>query len=69
MTVLWGARRGDVIYGSREFWRRDLPIGDEVLTVDRAVFDVGDFFLIDRTAETFRVTGVEGRRIAVVPYD
>jgi hypothetical protein len=67
VIVLWGKRRGDVQYGSRDFWRRNLPVGDLVLTVDRAVFDVGDLFLIDRTAETFCVTGIEGERIAVVP--
>ena len=44
-TVLWGRRRGDVQYGSRDYWRRNIPIRPDVQRVavaSSAYFDVGD---------------------------
>lgn len=65
VIVLWGARRGDVQYGSRDFWRRNLRIGLPVIVVDRAVFDVGDLFerLPDRDVLR-RVDSMEGCSLA-----
>ena len=48
-TVLWGRRRGDVQYGSRAYWRRNIPIrpGVQRLAVSStAYFDVGDALMV-----------------------
>lgn len=42
MIVLWGARRGDVHYASRAYWRNHLQIGAMQMLVDGLYFDVGD---------------------------
>jgi hypothetical protein len=56
--VLWGKRRGDVQYNSREFWRRNIPIGAERLPVARALhFDVGAIIAVGN--ESLRVVGIE----------
>lgn len=78
-TVLWGRRRGDVIYASRDFWRRNIPIGDARLTVaSPAYFDVGEtfevvsgkrsgsFFAVGGSASPIMVvTGKEGAELGV----
>lgn len=70
-TVLWGARRGDVQYGSRDFWRRNIPIGAPRLRVSWAQhFDVGMYVDItswgrgDRDV-LLRVVGKEGDELGV----
>lgn len=67
-TVLWGARRGDVQYASRDFWRNNLPFGVPTITVDTPhYFDVGARIemLVDR-GDVLHVVGKDGRLLAVV---
>jgi hypothetical protein len=67
-TVLWGARRGDVQFGSRDDWRRHIPIGDSRLTVDTAnYFDVGDVVMVG--ARVLRVSGMEPSVLGVRPHE
>lgn len=57
-TVLWGARRGDVQYNSRAYWRRNIPIGAAHMAVASAVyFDVGDSIAMGD--DKMRVVGLE----------
>lgn len=65
-TVLWGARNGDVVYGSRTWRRRNIPIGANVITVaSTSPFDVGSGILLVFTHDswdgvaTYRVVGIE----------
>lgn len=40
--VLWGARRGDIQFGSRDDWRRHIPVGAQRMTVEApGYWDVG----------------------------
>ena len=57
-TVLWGGRRGDVYYGSRDYWRRNCHIGHMRMTLQTAAyFDVGDWFETPRKHLRAKVTG------------
>lgn len=73
-TVLWGGRRGDVQYGSRDYWRKTIPIDPAVQVIamhSSAYFDVGDLIDImvsrafhdpgQRGYEPWRVVGFDGR--------
>jgi hypothetical protein len=77
-TVLWGARRGDVQYGSRDWRRRNIPIGARIMHVNStAYFDVGDLLdIVGRAARTHtevlhggpfvgRVVGLEPGRLGI----
>jgi hypothetical protein len=58
-TVLWGKRKGDVQYNSRDYWRRNIPIGAATVTVaDRGLFDVGD--IVGLLSTGYAVVGIEG---------
>lgn len=65
--VLWGRRKGDVQYASRDFWRRNIPIGDDRLTVSAAqFFDVGDVVdIVGAELGMLRITGIEGTALGV----
>lgn len=68
-VVLWGARRGDVQYASRAFWRLNLRIGLPTIDVGApAYFDVGDAVTVSGVERVLRVDSMEGQRFAVVPY-
>lgn len=60
-TVLWGARRRDVVYGSRAWRRRNIPIGAHVIAVtSTSPFDVGNLIMFTaRGGPPQRVAGVE----------
>jgi hypothetical protein len=67
-TVLWGARRGDVQYGSEAYWNTHLPTGVPTITVDTAAFwRVGDSFMtVSGAAPKYgRVLGRERNVLAV----
>jgi hypothetical protein len=71
-TVLWGKRRGDVQYGSRDYWRRRIPIRPDVLRVavnSTAYFDVGDPVVFTNSAGSGElvadVLGLEGAEVGV----
>lgn len=68
-TVLWGKRRGDVQYGSRDYWRRNIPTGAQALEVSSTAFYApGDLVLVhaDKSMGYLRVVGIEpGRRLGV----
>jgi hypothetical protein len=74
VVVLWGARRGDVQFGSRQDWRTHIPIGAPRVEVNSAAFfDVGSrFVLVGRgtpgevfAGGLFEVVGLEGNKMGV----
>lgn len=59
-TVLWGGRRGDTQYGSRDYWTTHIPIDPAVahLRVDSTVnFAVG--YQVLAGTNTLLVRGIE----------
>lgn len=63
-TVLWGGRRGDVQYGSRDYWMTRIPIGAASISVAHpALFCPGD--VISVGGESVRVVGREDRTLGV----
>lgn len=63
-TVLWGQHRGDTIYGSVDWRRRNIPFGDPVLTVEsNAYFDVRGTVQIGSALYT--ITGKEPGKVGV----
>lgn len=67
-TVLWGARRGDVVYGGRDWRRRNIPIGvDRVMVASPSYFDVGQVVDLwgSKAKKTLLVVGMEGNELGV----
>jgi hypothetical protein len=71
--VLWGGRRGDVQYASREFWRRNLRVGVPTIEVDTAAWvDVGVVLHLPRPLNGYArdvyyvVDSMDGYRLAVL---
>jgi hypothetical protein len=70
-AVLWGDRRGDVHYNSRDFWRRNIPIDPNVARVmvaGIAYFDVGDVVEVG-SSDLFAVAGLEGDALGLRPSE
>lgn len=63
-TVLWGRRRGELQYNSRDYWRRNIPIGAVVMRVGSVhYFDVGDMVACD--GQLAWVVGMAPRHLGV----
>lgn len=67
-TVLWGGRKGDLHYPSREFWRRNIPIDPKVahLTLASVAYmDVGMVIDITTDGRSRQIVGIEGLVLGV----
>lgn len=62
-TVLWGRRRGDLQYNSRDYWRQTIPIDPAVVVLlleSTSYFDVGTLLEYQPDRDTIsRVVGLE----------
>lgn len=65
MIVVWGKRRGDVTYNSRDYWRGHLPVKSlaEVVLLNTAYFDVGD--IASLAGGLFKIVGIQGSVVAL----
>lgn len=74
-TVLWGARKGDIYYNSRAFWRRNIPIDPAVVHVvvgSTAFFEPWACVEIIHSLEridppiVYRIAGIEANTLGCV---